>query len=487
MRKLRKKAPEEEEVLKIEPINLDLLARKKEQEERAVREKAEKEAADEERRKKIADMMALDEADAAPREKIEVDHDDLMAALDASQRELVEQQEAERLHQEELARKKAEKVIYEDTSFVQKGDHVSSVLEDAEAEAARLAAEEAESALMIEAMKRKGKDKALAMDWDAIAKTKKKEKAKAESDMFALPSLKASVPRDDEKFFEWEEEEEYEIEEDAADEDGPYIKLYLEMCAKGKTCDEYVAKGTCRHIYYLNFDDYKHKGCPQVEETGTCNHMRGSLWKWIAKYDGEMELKLRAEVEFAEFEHVSNCKTFEEHGACFHIVDVLTSFRTKKENWELAWMHRVEFDRFYHEDCQEYINFGTCPHVAGCNVGDFEHKECEDFKEHKKCEHLTEILTRCDSKYSGDELIIRSEFTHTDCEEYEILGKCHHIEDMIARKVFYEAYLKESQCMKSCFIEPLPWEAERKLEELAANVTLDPIGEIPDDHEDDGY
>merc|ERR1719370_1205427 len=166
--------------------------------------------------------------------------------------------------------------------------------------------------------------------------------------------------------------------------DGPYIKMYLEMCAKGKTCDEYVAKGTCRHIYYLNFDDFKHK---DDEEVGNTSKMRACLWKWIAKYDGEMELKLRVEVEFAEFEHVCNCKTFDENGACFCIVDVLTSFRTKKENWELAWMHRVEFDRFYHEDCQDYINYGTCPHVADVNVHDFKCKK-EDYINYGTCPHV---------------------------------------------------------------------------------------------------
>lgn len=475
-RKLRKRAPEEEESMKIEPINLDLLTRKQEQLDREKRQKEEKEREDEERRLKMEAMM--EETAVVEHKALETGVDDIMAALAESERMEAEERERLRLEQEKAREDSVHDHV--DSSFIKKGDHDSKVKEEAEAENARLALEEEESKLMIEAMKRKQKEKALAFDWEAI---KKKEKAKKDSDMFALPTLKSKGPIEK----KWEEEETYTVEDTEDDDDTPYIKLYLEMCAKGKTCDEYVKKGTCRHIYYLNFDDFKHKNCPQVEETGECNHMRGALWKWIAKYDGEMELKLRAEVEFAEFEHVANCKTFEEHGACFHIVDVMNSFRTKKENWELAWMHRVEFDRFFHEGCQEYISNGTCEHVAGCKIEDFEHKECNEYQENKKCGHLVENLINCDSRFSGEMLIIRSEFNHIDCDEYDILGKCHHIEDMIARKVFYETYLRESQCMKKCFIEPLPFEAEQTLENLAANVQLDDIGEIPLDHEDDGY
>lgn len=275
--------------------------------------------------------------------------------------------------------------------------------------------------------------------------------------------------------------------EDNEDEDAPYIKMYLDMCEQGKTCDEYTKKGTCRHIYYLNFDDYKHKNCPTVEQKGDCNHLRGQLWRWIAKYTGDMEQKLRAEVEFADFEHASNCRVTEEHGACFHIVDVLTSFRTKKENWELAWMHRKEFDQFFHEDCADYVNFGTCVHVDGINLAEFEHNECNEFAEQKKCDHLKECISVCTSRFTGDELIIRSNFTHTNCEQYEMLGKCFHIEDLIARKVFYEEFLSTVKVQKNAFMTPMSWESERKLEHIAATVTLDKPEEIIDDHEDDGY
>jgi len=323
--------------------------------------------------------------------------------------------------------------------------------------------------MMIEAMKRKQKEKAMAFDWDAF---KKKEKAKQQSDMFALPTLKTKGEPIEKK---WEEEEEYQFEEPDDDDDTPYIKLYLEMCAQGKTCEEYLKKGTCRHIYYFNFDEYRHKNHEQYEDGGS-NALRACLWKWIAKYDGEMELKLRMEVEFAEWERIDG-----DESKTFAAVDVVNSFRTKKENWELAWMHRVEFDRFYHESSKEFVNYGTSPTVAGPNLDEFEYVGQGEKKS------LAELLEKCDSKYSGEMIIIRSEFRHIGCEEYEVLGKCYHIEDMIAKKVFYETYLREAQVMKSTFLTPLGFEAERTMEAIAANVQLDEVGEIPDDHEDDGY
>lgn len=177
-----------------------------------------------------------------------------------------------------------------------------------------------------------------------------------------------------------------------------------------------------------------------------------------------MELKARAQKDFEAFSHI--CPEYEANEVCFHLIDIISTFRTKRANWELAYMHRQEFDKYFHEECPDYLEFGTCEHIDEINLTEFQHKDCEQYANNQSCSHLSEILGRCVSKYTGEELIIRSEFIHHECTHYKIFSRCYHIEDLIARKVFYVDYLKDLQLSQTDFMEPSLWEMDASLKKL---------------------
>merc|ERR1711872_319746 len=107
---------------------------------REMRKLRKKAPADEETRRRMQAM--LDEEDGRPEVKeLETGVDDIMAALAESERMELEAREQARLEQERLKAEGAGEPV-EMASFIQKGDYESKVKEEAEAEAARLALEE---------------------------------------------------------------------------------------------------------------------------------------------------------------------------------------------------------------------------------------------------------------------------------------------------------------------------------------------------------
>ena len=208
-------------------------------------------------------------------------------------------------------------------------------------------------------------------------------------------------------------------------------------------CPIYKKRGSCQHIvkilrlamkrngesdisdsnsYQLSgYDEWSHDGCKDYSNDQLCSHM--------------------TELSQDNFQH--NCSQARQHGWCSHAYDVIAKWRPTFDGYE--YLRRTDpqtYDAFYHPDCEDFSNFGTCIHIDELQCQYFEHDGCDEYAENGSCPHLKELLTDgveaglktdtdVEAYYHKKLASSRASFSHQECTDFAKNGTCCHLLDML--------------------------------------------------------